>query len=215
MAKARLNPVSAEAKRLAIEFPKAQTRTLARKLAKSHNIKIETARNYFRYHRGNAGTAKRKKIVDKSTVRPNQPAGWKPEMPPSLAEEWTPFDLGNSHKTAILSDVHLPFHSTVAVQSAVNFFKSMKPDNVLINGDLMDYYVLSKYQKDPSKIDFNAEIESGTQFLAWLRHEFPNCRIVYKYGNHDERWDLWVFNNAPLLEKLPKWLDPSSKKVDR
>lgn len=205
------SPVTDEAERLVKKHPDTPTRTLARMLSKSHQITIEKARNVLRYRRGNSGVKNRKQISDTSDVRPNQPAGWKPAIPPSLAEPWLPFDLGNSHKTAILSDVHLPYHSEIAVNAAVKFFKKMKPDNVLINGDLMDFYAISRYQKDPSKVDFNAEIESGTEFLAWLRHTFPNSRIIYKDGNHDERWDLWIFNNAPLLEKLPKKLKVAAK----
>ncbi len=198
------SPARIEAERLCKRFPAVPTMTLAKKLAKSHKKTIETARSLLRIIRGNTGDKARRQTTGKDSYRPPQPAGFTPEMPKSLAEPWLPFDLGNGHRTVILSDIHLPYHSPIALQATVKYFKKLKPDNVLINGDLMDWYGLSRYQKDPSKVDFNAEIDSGSEFLAWMRSVFPNCRIIYKFGNHDERWKIWVFNNAPLLEKLPK-----------
>jgi hypothetical protein len=32
-----------------------------------------------------------------------------------------------------------------------------------------------------------------------LRSQFPKSQIVYKLGNHDERWDKYIWNNAPRL----------------
>lgn len=199
------SPTRLAAEKLCRTMPDAPSRTLAKKLSASHNVTIEQARTLIRTSRGNAGSAHRKNAT-KDCVRPNQPAGWKPAMPPSLAEPWLPFELGNGIRVGVISDVHLPYHSPIAVEAAINHIKKRKPNVILINGDLMDFYALSRYQKDPSKVDFNAEIESGVEFLAWLRHTFPKCRIVYKYGNHCERYALWVFQNAPLLDKLPKKL---------
>lgn len=187
-------------------MPDVPSRTLAKKLASTHNIKVETARNCIRSVRGNLGEQHRKAVASKDLYRPNQPAGWKPAMPPSLAEPWLPFELGKGIRVGIISDVHLPYHSEVALNAAIRYFKKKKPNVIVINGDLMDYYSISRYQKDPSKIDFNGELESGARFLAWLRKQFPQCRIIYKHGNHCERFDHWVFNNAPLLERLPKKL---------
>jgi len=87
---------------------------------------------------------------------------------------------------------------------------------LLINGDLMDYYQVSRFQKDPSKRDFDAEIDSGESMLAYLRAEFKKCRIVYKEGNHDERFKLWLRDNAVTLAKLSKkikFLDTMEKLV--
>ncbi len=192
-----------EAERLCLEFPDAPSRTLAKKLSTTHKCTIELARSHIRMSRGNIGD-KNRKDTKPVAPRPNQPAGWKPEMPPSLIDPWVPFDMGNGHKTAILSDLHVPFHSEIAVGAAVDYCRQRKPDNLLINGDFMDFYAISKYQKDPSKIDFDAELGAGADMFAWLRNMFPKARIIYKKGNHDERWMTWVVNNFPLLKVAKK-----------
>lgn len=204
MARKRLSPVGEEAQRLAKLYPDTPTRTLARMLAKSHNIKVETARARLRYRRGNLGERGRKVITDTTDVRPNQPAGWKPVMPPSLAEEWRPFDLGNSIRVAILSDVHIPYHSTVAFESAVRHCKKKRPSVVLLNGDFADFYTISRHQKDPSKRDFKQEIELVQQGLGWVRSQFPKSRIVFKLGNHEERWQHFLWNCAPEISGMQR-----------
>lgn len=209
------NPLSAageEAKRLAKQFPDVPTKTLARRLAKSHKITIEQARSRLRYRRGNQGKEGRKKLSDKDDVRPNQPSGWKPAMPPSLAEDWTPFELGNGIKVAILSDVHIPYHSTIAFESAVKHCKKKRPDVVLLNGDFADFYSISRHQKDPSKRDFKQEIELVQQGLGWIRDQFPKSRIVFKLGNHEERWQHWLWNAAPEISgfdrmNVKEWIE--------
>jgi hypothetical protein len=38
--------------------------------------------------------------------------------------------------------------------------------------------------------------------LEWIRHEFPKARIVFKLGNHEERWDHFIWNRAPEIYDL-------------
>jgi hypothetical protein len=35
-----------------------------------------------------------------------------------------------------------------------------------------------------------------------LRSEFPKARIIYKQGNHEERWDHFIWNRAPEIYDL-------------
>lgn len=208
------SPQRVEAERLCRQFPESPSRTLARTLAKSHNITVDQARELVRACRGNHGTKSRQsKSFDKSLQRPNQPAGWKPKMPESLAEPWEEFKLGNGIDVAVLSDIHIPYHSPVALESAVAFCKKRKPNVLLINGDLADFYSISRHQKDPSKRDLENEITLVREGLEWLRSEFgKKCRIVLKLGNHEERWQHWLWNCAPEISNSPRmtvseWID--------
>ena len=133
-------------------------------------------------------------------------------MPPSIGTPWLPFDLGNGIKVAILSDVHIPYHSEVALKAAVKYCKKRKPDVLLLNGDFADFYTISKHETDPSKRNFGQEIEAVQKGLEWLRSEFPSVRIVFKAGNHEERWQRWLWNSAPEISDfermtLKEWLD--------
>jgi predicted phosphodiesterase len=141
-------------------------------------------------------------------------------MPESLAEPWLPFELGNSVNVAILSDVHIPYHSKVAFESAVKHTKRRKPDVLLLNGDFADFYTISRHQKDPSKRDFKQEMQMIRDGLAWLRHEYgKDCRFVYKLGNHEERWQHYLWNAAPEISDDPRmdigeWIDAKQHGVE-
>ncbi len=203
------SPQRIEAERLCGQFPNTATRTLAKRLSESHQLTLEQARTTVRKVRGNSGELSRKTAT---VPRPNGKAGTKPELPPSIAEPWLPFNLGSGFKLAVLSDLHIPYHDDRAVRSAVAYCKRRRPDVVLINGDFADFYSISRHQKDPKKRNFRQEVEAVQEALAWIRSQFKNARIVYKAGNHEERWQHWLWNAAPEIcdferMTLAQWLD--------
>jgi hypothetical protein len=56
-----------------------------------------------------------------------------------------------------------------------------------------------RWIKEPKKRDFRGEITAATQLLAWLRQEFPGVPIIFKAGNHEERWKHWLWQHAPEI----------------
>jgi predicted phosphodiesterase len=197
------------ARELVKKFPDAPSRTLARKLALENKITLESARDRIRTARGTKGRALRQECKPVVPVKKGK-AGASPKMPPSLAEPWIPH-IVNGKRVAIISDLHVPFHSELAVGAAVAHLKSLKPDTLLINGDLCDFYSISRWQKNPKFRNFKLELESIRQMLGWLRSQFKNCEIVMKAGNHEERYDHWLWNHAPEISeceemRLENWL---------
>lgn len=203
------SPQRLEAERLCAAFPDTPTRTLAKKLAKSHKVTVEQARVHLRRARGNSGEESRKGAT---SPRTNGVAGTRPKLPPSIADPWLPFNLGNGIDVAVLSDLHIPYHCERAIKSAVAYCKRRRPDVLLLNGDVADFYSISRHQKDPKKRDFRQEVEAVQASLGWLRSQFKDARIVYKVGNHEERWQHWLWNQAPEISDfarmtLAEWLD--------
>ena len=160
---------------------------------------------------GNHGVKNRK--TQKATApRPPREAGGILAMPKSMAEPWTPYAMKVTGPIGILSDVHVPYHSEVAVAAAVAHLKEQGLAGLLLNGDIADFYAISRYMKDPAKRDFKGELESVRGFLSWLRQEFPGIPIVYKTGNHEDRWQHWLFQHAAEISddrrmSLTAWLD--------
>ena len=187
------------AKRLCRKFPDAPARTLAKRLVKESNgaITVEQARGRIRKQFGVNGNYNRK-TVKSPTVRAPRKAG-EVTLPPSSAEPWTPHRLAVTGRVGILSDVHVPYHSEVAVNAAVAYLKAQEPAALLLNGDIADFYAISRYMKDPTQRDFKGELEAVRQFIAWIRQEFPAIPIVYKLGNHEERFQHWLWEHAPEI----------------
>lgn len=203
------SPARLAAEKLCRKFPDTASRTLAKRIAVEQKISIECARTIVRTIRGTKGEKQRKNTTDKSLFQPGRQAGTKPQLPPSLAKKWEPFELGTGISVGILSDVHIPYHDEAALAAAVAYLKKRKPDVLLLNGDFADFYTISRYTKNPKKRNFKREVKLLREGLSWLRSQFASSRIVYKLGNHDERWDHWLWNHAPEISDLPQVRLPS------
>jgi predicted phosphodiesterase len=209
----KADPITEMARRLAVQFPDAPARTLARRLvAESNNaITLHQARMRMQRQFGVHGKRNRKHIKA-AAPRPKRTAGEVYSMPPSHAEPWTPHVMKVLGPVGILSDVHVPYHSEIAVQAAVGYLKTQNLTGLLLNGDIADFYAISRYQKDPKQRDFKGELEAVRQFLAWIRSEFPDIPIVYKIGNHEDRWTHWLWQHGPEISDDPRmsltaWLE--------
>lgn len=205
--------ITEKAKHLAKKFPEVPTRTLARRLVKECNgaITIDQARLRIGRQFGVHGARHRKRIKP-AAPRPPRQAGVVYEMPKSVADSWTPHKMNVLGPIGILSDVHVPYHSETAVASAIEFLKTQELAGILLNGDIADFYAISRYMKDPAHRDFKGELEAVRVFIAWLRATFPGIPIVYKAGNHEERWTHWLWQHAAEISDDPRmslvaWLD--------
>lgn len=156
---------------------------------------IESARTTIRYIRGTKGNARRKCARVKQTPAK---AGWAPDCPPSIAEPWEPHQL-EATRVGVLSDIHVPYHDVTAVTAAVGWLRKSRPDCILLNGDIIDFYAVSRWQKDPRERDFKREVKTTIEFLKWIRATFPKSQIVFKKGNHEDRWDHYLWNHAPEI----------------
>jgi predicted phosphodiesterase len=90
----------------------------------------------------------------------------------------------------------------VAFEAAVQSLKKSKIDTLLINGDFADFYQVSRHQRDPNHRKLSVELKLVVEGLEWLRSEFPKQKIIYKQGNHEERWDHFIWNRAPEIYDL-------------
>jgi predicted phosphodiesterase len=117
---------------------------------------------------------------------------------------WTPRQIEGPAKVLILPDIHLPYHHNLSLGTAVGFGRQNDVDHVLINGDLFDFYHLSRFQRDPRMRRPKAELELGRKFFEYLRNAFSTARILFKFGNHDERWHNYILDKAPVLSDIPE-----------
>lgn len=180
-----------------LKYPDMPTMTLAKKLYKEHPsvfTSLDNVRFMIRYRRGNAGKAKRK--TKKATHRPNGKAGF--ALPKSDTRRKKNYHLCEG-KWLLLSDIHIPYHSEEALQLSLSHAEECGIDHVLLNGDTCDFYNVSSYQKDPEERNLSNELQKTRQFLAHLRERFPEGKIVFKIGNHEDRWQRYLQLKAPEL----------------
>jgi len=208
------------ARRLCEAHPDAPAKTLGRRLHAEANGAITPAAAYNRIRRqfGICGAFSRGKM---SGVKPRakRQAGQVPAMPPSKAEDWGPYELGVTGNVGVLSDIHVPYHDEVALRAAVDQLQGDRVDALVLNGDIADFYAASRYIKDPRKRNFKAEVQAVRDMLAWIRGQFPDIPIVFKAGNHEERYSHWLWQHAPEISDEPRmgldqWLDMADHGIE-
>lgn len=208
----RGDPMTEAARRLVRENPDHTALGLARMLVKESNgaLTLHQARLRITRQLGTQGEKNRKNMPTNIGRAPRQ-AGVDYKLPPTVARPWTPYVLDVVGRVGILSDVHVPYHDEVAVRAAVDHLVEIGIDALVLNGDIADFYTLSRFMKDPRQRDFAGELEAVREFIGWLRQTFPKIPIVYKAGNHEERWQHYIWQHAPELSRdrltsLQAWL---------
>jgi hypothetical protein len=72
-------------------------------------------------------------------------------LPKSEAKTLVEYVIPGS-KVFLLSDVHMPYHDERALETAVNYALGKGVDSVVINGDLLDFFKISRWGGNPTAI---------------------------------------------------------------
>ncbi len=186
------------------KFPKSPILTLAKKIYSENELdfsSVEDVRGLLRYYTGLRGKKKGQISADKEFHRvPTYHYNPFDDIPESFEESREPYILATAtKKILILSDIHFPYHNVKALKAAINKGVEEQVDCIVLNGDILDFYALSDFSKDPSKPRFRQEIELGKWFLNELRLAFPKAQIYYKIGNHEMRLERYLKVKAPEI----------------
>ena len=150
----------------------------------------DTARALIRYYTKSLGSKNRAKKSDFVSFN----------LPTPDTTNTIPFKLPKSvTDLAVIGDIHIPYHDIPAVEVAIKYIKDNKIPYVLLNGDILDMYNGSSFQKDRKKRDLAQELRDGKEFYQWIRQELPDQVIYYKEGNHEARWERFLSQVNPAM----------------
>lgn len=108
-------------------------------------------------------------------------------------------------KTVVAGDTQFPFQDDKAISLFIDFLKDYKPDTIILNGDIMDMFDLSDYDRSPFiSEDFEFEVDEARRFFGKLRKASPKAKIIWIYGNHEFRLVRYIYKNAKKLAWLPQ-----------
>lgn len=137
-----------------------------------------------------------------------------PELPEAVDRDSVPYSLGEG-RWLVLADIHLPFHDRTTVELAVAQAQKRGVKGVLLNGDLLDFHELSRFDRTPDDPRYPDEIKKGREFLTWLRGKLPRAEVVWKDGNHEERLFTYLCRRAPELFGLDVLTIPNLLEFDK
>lgn len=178
------------------------TLKLARIMYKKENLSfkdVEDARAVLRNIEG-----KHKGVQSKVThhfpERPKNPYN----LPESHQEKREPFRLPTQcNNILLMSDLHIPYHDIDSLTIALEYGVKEKVNTIFLNGDILDFHKVSRFEADPKKRSVKQEFDAAKEFFRVLRKLFPTQEIYWLKGNHDLRYEKF------LLAKVQEiWDDP-------
>lgn len=112
--------------------------------------------------------------------------------------------LAGMRTTAVIGDVHIPAHDPEAVDLVLEWLTDHPVDRVILNGDIIDAYEISRWIQPGNRGPGLAhEIEEGRAFLASIREAIgPKAEITWIEGNHCYRFKSYIANEAPAIAGL-------------
>lgn len=127
-------------------------------------------------------------------------------------------EMANYEKSVFLSDIHFPYEDKEAINVVIAFIRWFKPSFIFLLGDIVDFYALSKFDKDPDRaLRIQDEINDAKSFFAHLRLAAPRANIVFFEGNHEARLMKFLRRNPEVsgLEvlRLPSLLSMADYNV--
>ncbi len=101
----------------------------------------------------------------------------------------------------VINDLQIPFHDRVAVGNVLGFASDLKPYGVIMNGDIVDAYDLSDFEKNP--LSENGLLQE-IQIAGRLMDRLSQCttKRMWIGGNHEDRWRRYLWKNAPELARV-------------
>jgi predicted MPP superfamily phosphohydrolase len=103
-------------------------------------------------------------------------------------------------KAFIISDIHIPYQDDRAVGLMLGLQKKLKPDVVVIDGDLLDFSGLSKFSGKPLPID-----ETRNSILSSIKliKKMQNVsEVIFIFGNHEYRFQRAIWDKLPEFDSL-------------
>ncbi len=106
-------------------------------------------------------------------------------------------------KVLFVPDIHAPFHDMKAIKALIAFSKWWKPDYIYFMGDVVDFYAISSFTKDPSRaLELQWEIDEAKKVMKLICNSAPTAHKYFIRGNHEARLQKFLWTRAAELSQL-------------
>lgn len=99
----------------------------------------------------------------------------------------------------ICSDHHAPYHDRALHANMCRYLADAKPLFGVLLGDLLDFESISRHRKTPGGPTVNDALKAAVSILRDYRQASPNTHWTFVRGNHDERVQYLILDQAPGL----------------
>lgn len=109
-------------------------------------------------------------------------------------------------RLVVLSDIQSPFHLPQCIALCIEYIKRFKPDLLVLNGDIVDFYTASDFNKvgrGPARMAEEIKITQAEVLEPILAALPKGCQVVWTAGNHEFRLKRAIALHAPWLKDFP------------
>jgi metallophosphoesterase superfamily enzyme len=100
---------------------------------------------------------------------------------------------------AVIGDLHAPYIDIPAFVVTCKIINDLDPFAIVLNGDNLDCYQVSKYSQDPKrKLELQSDILHAKEAINSLKMEARDAQVFYTEGNHERRMTDYVWKNAEV-----------------
>jgi len=121
----------------------------------------------------------------------------------SWGDKFTKPDNGNRFKTLLIaSDFHDKECDPFALKMFIEAASQIKPDNIVLNGDVFDLPEFSKHPKDFREWDTVGRINFGLDIIKKIRLASPDSTVDFIEGNHEARVVKHIMDESPATMEV-------------
>jgi UDP-2,3-diacylglucosamine pyrophosphatase LpxH len=106
-------------------------------------------------------------------------------------------------RVLFVSDIHCPYQDNKALRAMYEFMDWWKPQEVIVLGDLVDFYAVSRFSREPERVlKLQGELDESVEVLSDIRKHAPKAPMTFIRGNHEARLKRYLWSNAQELDCL-------------
>ena len=99
----------------------------------------------------------------------------------------------------VMPDIHVPYQDDRAIEPVLKCIRDLKPDKIVQLGDFYDFYDLSKFDKDPNRVNgLQEEIDAGKKLWMLIHQASPKSELIMLEGNHESRLQSYLKKNPEM-----------------
>lgn len=120
---------------------------------------------------------------------------------PFESDDFTP--IVGAKAVLYINDTHGRWIDWSAWRVVKEVMKRVLFDDIIWNGDVLDFYEFSRYHKDPDvERSLQEDIDAWLAVAYGARNLQPDARMHFVPGNHEERYELYLQSDAKRLRGL-------------
>ena len=112
--------------------------------------------------------------------------------------------MAKYEKVIFIGDSHAPYEDNDCISSLLKFIRWFKPDKIFFLGDIVDFYAISRFIRDPKKrLELQEEIDVGIDLIVKIKKVCPKkSELLFIRGNHEYRLQKFIWATSPELSGL-------------